>query len=432
MTPPRRYESQDVDISPLSRVLHFDFAGREAPNRFLKGSMEERLCTWRPDNQDQSGIPNAAMFKVYQQWSEGAIGNILTGSIIFEHDQVTQRGDPVIPIGAPFSGERFDAFATLARIGKSNGSLMIGQVNHPGRQIDQSIQPNPISASDVQQAGFAGQVFAKPRAASRQDISRVVEGFAHSAAYLENAGYDGIELHAAHGYLLAQFLSSATNLRTDEYGGNLTNRTRLVLEIAQAIRHRTSPSFILGIKLSSVDFQNDFESGEAKQLCALLEQSSFDFVELSGGALEHFEHKRESTRKREAFFLDFAETIAPLLERTKIYITGGFKTAGAMVQALDKVDGVGLARPLCQEPQLCRSILRGDVKGAIKQDPDEDNYGLTNVVAGTQIRRISQGLEPLDMSREYDEPSFMREMNAWLSRLTSDAKLYGFFIFTPT
>ncbi|KAI9706793.1 MAG: hypothetical protein M1820_004764 [Bogoriella megaspora] len=408
MASPRRYASQNVDISPLSRGLHFDFADREAPNRFLKGAMEERLCTWDPDNHEKSGIPDAAMFKLYEKWSDGAIGNILTGSIVFEHDQMTQRGDPMIPIEAPFSGDRFDAFATLARIGKSHGSLMIGQVNHPGRQIDESTQPHPISASDVPQAGFAGQKFAIPRPASKHDISRIMEGFAHSAAYLEKAGFDGIEIHAAHGYLLSQFLSPASNLRTDEYGGDLTNRARLIAEIAQATRHRTSQSFVLGIKLNSVDFQGDFDSGEAKQLCALIEQSSFDFIELSGGGLEHFEHKRESTRKREAFFLDFAESIAPLLDRTRIYTTGGFKTAGAM------------------------SILARNVEAAIKQAPSEDNYGITNIVAGTQIRRISQGLEPLDMSREYDEQSFMKEMNAWLGRLANDTRLYGFFHITPS
>ena len=120
--------------------------------------------------------------------------------------------------------------------------------------------------------------------------------------------------------------------------------------------------------------------------CASLENHQFDFVELSGGTYEElaFQHKRESTKKREAFFLEFAETIAPTLTKTKTYITGGFKTAAAMVKALQTVDGVGLARPLCQEFNFCNDILSGKIKGAIRQRLDENNFGLTNIAAGSK------------------------------------------------
>ena len=213
------------------------------------------------------------------------------------------------------------------------------------------------------------------------------------------------------GYLLSQFLSPTTNHRTDKYGGTLANRSRLILEIAQEIRKRVPSSFILGIKLNSVEFQNKgFDTSECRQLCASLEANHFDFVELSGGTYEElaFAHKRESTKKREAFFLDFAETIVPALTKTKTFITGGFKTVGAMVKALDTVDGVGLARPVCQEPRLCADILSGKVKGAIKQRLDESNFGITNVAAGSQIRMIGKDQEPIDLSREENEEAFMK------------------------
>ena len=158
------------------------------------------------------------------------------------------------------------------------------------------------------------------------------------------------------------------------------------MEIAQEIHKRVPSSFIVGIKINSVEFQNKgFDTEECKQLCTRLEENRFDFVELSGGTYEEiaFAHKRESTKKREAFFLDFAEAIVPALHKTKTYITGGFKTIGAMVKALNIVDGVGLARPVCQEPRLCADILAGKVKGAIKQRIDENNFGITNVAAGS-------------------------------------------------
>jgi len=142
-----------------------------------------------------------------------------------------------------------------------------------------------------------------------------------------------------------------------------------------------------------VEFQDKgFKPEEAKQLCALLEQNRFDFVELSGGTYQSlaFAHKRDSTRKREAFFLEFAELIGPALSKTKVYVTGGFKSAGAMVHALESVDGIGLARPVCQEPRLCKDIVNGKVKAAIKMRLDDDNFGLTNVAAGKLCKDITQ------------------------------------------
>lgn len=276
-----------------------------------------------------------------------------------------------------------------------------------------------------------GMTFAKPHAASQEEIDNIVEGFAHAAEYMEKAGYDGIELHGAHGYLLAQFLSPTTNERTDKYGGSLENRARLILEIAQAIRKRTQPDFIVSIKLNSVEFQDKgFRSDEARELCAMLEENRFDFVELSGGTYEQlaFEHKRDSTKKREAFFMEFADSIAPALKRTKSYVTGGFKTVGAMVHALNVVDGVGLGRPVAQEPHLCKDILEGKIKGAIKQGLDENNFGLTNVAAGTQIRQIGKDQEPIDLSKEENLQAFMKDMGAWADKMGKDSAMqsYGY------
>lgn len=130
-------------------------------------------------------------------------------------------------------------------------------------------------------------------------------------------------------------MSATTNLRTDTYGGSLRNRARLIVEIAQAIQKRVKPSFILNIKLNSVEFQeNGFQPEEARELVTILEDNKFDFVELSGGTYEKFvmRHERDSTKHREAFFIEFAEKITPALKQTKSYITGGLKTVGAMVK----------------------------------------------------------------------------------------------------
>ncbi|KAK3114700.1 hypothetical protein LTR53_006711 [Teratosphaeriaceae sp. CCFEE 6253] len=434
MAPAARYESEDVDASPLGKPLKYEFSGKTAPNRFMKGAMTERLSSWDPKNLEARGIPSKQLINVYRRWGEGAIGNILTGNIIIDYENLEAAGNPIIPRGAPYEGERFEAFKELAEQGKAHGMLMVGQVSHGGRQVSDNLQKHPVSASDVQlQGNVMGMTFAKPRPASEQDIADITEGFAHAAEFLEKAGYDGIELHGAHGYLLAQFLSPTTNQRTDKYGGSLENRARLVLEIAQEVRKRTSPSFILGIKLNSVEFQDKgFDPESAKQLCTLLEQNTFDFVELSGGTYESlaFEHKKESTKKREAFFMEFADLIAPALTKTKVYVTGGFLTAGAMVKALETVDGVGLARALCQEPTFCKTLLEGKAKGTPKPavDLDAGQFGGSIVAAGTQIRQMGKDQAPVDLTRKENVDPFMQDLGKFFQDMASneDGTKYGY------
>jgi 2,4-dienoyl-CoA reductase-like NADH-dependent reductase (Old Yellow Enzyme family) len=438
MSRTERYESDNVDAAPLGKPLKFEFSGKTAPNRFLKGAMTERISSWDPKNLEARGVPSTDLVNAYRRWGEGGIGLILSGNIMIDYDQLEAAGNPIIPKDAPYNGQRFERFRDMATQGKAEGNLMVGQVSHPGRQVEERIQKDPVSASDIQLKGdVMGMKFAQPHAASEAEIADIIERFAHAAEYLEKAGWDGVELHGAHGYLLAQFLAPSTNQRTDKYGGSLENRSRLILEIAQAIRKRTRSDFILGIKLNSVEFQDKgFEPEEAKKLCALLEENRFDFVELSGGTYESlaFGHKRDSTKKREAFFLEFADLIAPVLSKTKTYVTGGFKTVGAMVSALDVVDGVGLARPLAQEPRFCKDVLSGKIKGAIKQQFDENDFGITNVAAGTHIRQIGKDHEPIDLSKGENVEAFKKDMGAWGQKLGGDKEMkeYGYVDITSS
>lgn len=429
-----RYDSEKVDVTPLGKPLHFEFANQTAKNRFLKAAMTERLSSWDSKNLEKRGIPSKELINVYRRWGEGEFGVILTGNVMMEYDQLEAPGNPIIPYEAPFSGPRFEAFKEMAEVSKAHGSLIVAQVSHPGRQVEERIQPNPVSASDIQLEGeVMGMHFAKPHAATEDDIKNIKNRFVYAAEYLYKAGYDGIQLHGAHGYLLAQFLSQTTNKRKDQYGGSLENRARLITEIADAIREKVpSTGFSVGIKINSVEFQKSgFSPEEAKELVSLLETHKFDFVELSGGTYESlaFIHQRESTKKRESFFIEFAEQITPGLKHTKSYVTGGLKTTGAMIRALDSVDGVGLARPVCQEFELPREILSGKVTGAIEQKLDQDNFGLTNVAAGTQIRQVGRDQQPIDLSKKENVDVFMKDMGAWGKKMQEDAanmNMYGY------
>lgn len=198
MAPSQRYESEDVDVSPLGKPLKFEFSGRTAPNRFLKGAMTERISSWDPKDLEARGIPSENLINVYKRWGEGQLGTILTGKIMMEYDQLEAAGNPIIPRTAKPEGKRFEAFKKLASASKAHGSLIIGQVSHPGRQCESRIQKNPVSASDIQLEGnVMGMTFEKPHAASSEEIEQIKEGFTHAAEYLHAAGYDGIELHGA-------------------------------------------------------------------------------------------------------------------------------------------------------------------------------------------------------------------------------------------
>ena len=198
MAPAARYDSEDVSPAPLGQPLHFEFSGQTAPNRFLKAAMTERISSWDPKNFEARGIPSKNLINVYKRWGEGQLGTILTGNIMIEYDQLEAAGNLIIPRGVEFSGERFEAFKKLAAESKKHGSLIVGQVSHPGRQVESRIQKDPVSASDVQLEGnVMGMTFEKPHPASTEEIERIIDGFAHAAEFLHKAGYHGIELHGA-------------------------------------------------------------------------------------------------------------------------------------------------------------------------------------------------------------------------------------------
>jgi 2,4-dienoyl-CoA reductase-like NADH-dependent reductase (Old Yellow Enzyme family) len=363
--------------------------------------------------------------------------------VIF-YDQLESVGDPVIPPDAPFSGKRFEAFRDWANAVKQNGSLMVAQVSHPGRQCHKYFQDRPVAASAVPY-DFSGPrrplQFNDPHTASPGEIDAIIDSFAHAAEYLEKAGFDGMQLHAANGFLLSGFLSTSTNLRTDKYGGDIDNRMRIHLEIERAIRRRVSHNFILGIKINSTEFQESaFTPQEANRVCLALENHHFDFVELSGGSSENLmtgnqhagETVRESTQKREAYFQAFAEQIVPGLTKTKVYLTGGLRTVGGMISALETVDGIGLARPLCQEFTLCKDMLEGRISGSIIPKMELGEFWLALMAGNRTIREVGQGKEPLQLWKDDVVQSLRAGYESWIDNKSSDREYITYYGFAST
>ncbi|KAF5019957.1 hypothetical protein F66182_8016 [Fusarium sp. NRRL 66182] len=422
-----RNGSEAVDPAPLLQPLEYVFSGRTAANRFLKAAMSEKLATWDFKHVSARGFPTKELITLYKNWGAGGWGSILTGNIIIDPVNLEGPGNLVIPAEEGFEGRRFDGYKELATEAKKHGSLIIGQVSHAGRQVEAWLQPNPISASDVQlRSSSMNRTFGVPRPATKEDIATVINGFAHAAEYLEKAGFDGIELHGAHGYLIAQFLSPSTNKRTDEYGGSRENRFRIVHEIIQEIRRRVSPQFIIGIKANAIEYAPDgVDVEDAKELVVALEKARYDFVELSGGNYEKFAftHDKEENRKRENYFLNQAEVIRKALKGDiRVFSTGGFKTVKAMVDALQIIDGIGIGRASAQEPRFIQTLKKDSVPGTIQQTLDEDDVLKRLAAAGVQITQIANNLEPVDLSVQENTDAMWNDLMQHFQKVAADTE----------
>ena len=209
---------------------------------------------------------------------------------------------------------------------------------------------------------------------TEEDIEAVIAGFARCAKVLVNAGFTGVQLHAAHGYLLSQFLSPRSNQRVDQWGGSLENRARLLLSCVARVRAAVGPAVPVSVKLNSADFQRGgFDFNESLQVAKWLEQASADLIEISGGTyeqprllnLEGMEPVEEqsvaaSTRAREAYFVDFAEAMRKEIN-IPLMVTGGLRRLDAMNAALETgcADMIGIGRPMCVVTDAPAQLLGG-------------------------------------------------------------------------
>ncbi len=379
-------------MSQLSTVLSLA-NGQELDNRIAKSAMSERLA--HPD-----GRVSAELIRLYARWASSGAGLLITGNVMVDEKAIGESGNVIVEDERDLEGLR--AWAEAA---KSNGARIYMQINHPGRQAPRTVTKHPVAPSAVRLAG-AGPLFKVPRALDTLEIEGIIERFAKTAHIAEKAGFDGVQIHGAHGYLVSQFLSPRTNLRDDAWGGDAVRRRRFLIEVVRRVRARVSDRFAVGLKLNSADFQKGgFDESESMSLLEELDREALDFVEISGGTYESAQMfsettpKRESTQKREAFFLDYVEQARSRI-RCPLMLTGGFRTLAGMEEALagGAVDIIGLARPMAIEPELPRLLLSGERDAALTVRLSTGIKTLDSVIQGswyqTQIDRMGRGQAP--------------------------------------
>lgn len=382
---------------PLSAPLSLP-CGVVLPNRIAKSALSEQLSDWH-------NRPTEALVQLYQRWSRSGAGLLITGNVMIDGGALEEPRNVVVADDAELPMLRRWADAAQA-----DGSHCWVQISHPGRQTIRSLSGSPVAPSAVRMKFGRGVLYAKPRALKEDEIENIIAAFARTASLCKAAGFKGVQLHAAHGYLVSAFLSPVTNQRTDAWGGDFERRTRFLVEILRRTRAAVGPAYPIGVKLNSADFQRGgFTEEESLETLRVLEREGVDLVEVSGGSYENTvmmgsdTSVRESTRAREAYFLAYAEK-ARAVTRVPLLLTGGFRSLAGMQGALHSgaVDMVGLGRPMCVEPDLPRLLLDGT---ASPIDLPQRRVGMRELDAvlevfwyTQQLHRMAKGKEP-DLKR---------------------------------
>jgi 2,4-dienoyl-CoA reductase-like NADH-dependent reductase (Old Yellow Enzyme family) len=353
-------------------------SGVTLPNRLAKSAMSETLADL------ETNAPTEGLVRVYERWGRSGAGLLITGNVMIDPEGLGEPGNVLVVDDRHRAGLRRWAAAAQA-----HGAQLWMQLNHAGRQAPKRLTRRPVAPSEVPLHGM-GSLFARPRALEAREIEALVARFGAAAAVAKDAGFAGVQIHAAHGYLISQFLSPRTNLRDDAWGGDPARRSRFLLEIVRAIRAAVGPAFPIGVKLNSADFQRGgFSIEEAMDVARALEAAGIDLLEVSGGNYESPAmagsgldragpeeprartvrgsrvKQRASSRQREAYFLDYARRIRTVTA-TPILLTGGMRSRAVMEDAIASgaVDVIGMARPMTHTPDLPARLLDGTLDAA--------------------------------------------------------------------
>ena len=390
--------------------------GAVIPNRIAKAAMEENMA-------DADHAPSDALLQLYKAWAEGGCGLMLTGNVMVDRRGMTGPGGVVLE-----DEQHLQRFAQWAQVARAGGAQVWMQINHPGRQMMAELGQQTWSASSVAlDMGKLSNKFSVPKEMTPADIDELQRRFVRSAQLAEQAGFNGVQIHAAHGYLLSQFLSPITNQRRDAWGGSLENRARLLIDIVNAVRASVSPQFVVAVKLNSADFQRGgFSPDDAKRVVGMLNGLKVDLVELSGGSYEapamQGQARDGRTLAREAYFLEFAQDILSVAQMP-LMVTGGIRRKAVAEQVIASgVALAGIATALAIDPKLPNAWRNGQDKSAALPPITWKNKMMaalaTMAVVKFQMKRLSQG------RRTHPEVSPLRALVLQQIMAASQTKTY--------
>ena len=369
--------------------------GAKLPNRLAKSAMSENLS---PKHHG----PTNELIQLYDRWSSSGAGLLITGNVMIDRKAIAEPGNVLVE-----DKSNFKALQKWAAVVKNTKTHLWPQINHPGRQAIGLINKEVVAPSAVKtKLKGLSSMFKKPKALTEDQIFDIIDRFGNTALILKQAGFSGVQIHAAHGYLISQFLSPLTNLRKDQWGGGLHNRSRFVVEVLRDMRRKVGLHFPIGIKINSADFQRGgFTEDESMEVVKVLDSEGIDLIEISGGNYESpamtGSQKKESTNLREAYFLDYVVKVRQFL-KAPLMLTGGFRTISAMERAVKEaaLDVIGLARPFTLYPNLPNLIFQDKLTLVDVPKPKTgikmfDNTGFVDIKwHEVHIHRLAKGKEP--------------------------------------
>ncbi len=331
----------DKHNTPLALPLTLP-CGTKLKNRIAKSAMSDSLG-------DGAGNPTDDQIRLYERWAKGGLALSIIGEVQGSSHFAEKPGNLILNAHS----DR-DQLGRLAKAGATDNAQLWPQLGHAGAMADAPIStPKGPSALDLPGLSCG--------ALSLDEIQALPAEFAATASLAKELGFGGVEVHAAHGFLLSQFLSPLFNKREDAYGGSLQNRMRLLLEVISAVRKAVGPDFPVGLKLNATDqLEGGFEEAQSLEVIAALDQMTLDLIDISGGT--YFPGATSSSDRSGSgpYFLEFSgrareKTSIPLM------VTGGFKTFAQAESAIaeGKADLIGLARSLVLEPELPSFWLSG-------------------------------------------------------------------------
>jgi 2,4-dienoyl-CoA reductase-like NADH-dependent reductase (Old Yellow Enzyme family) len=323
------------------------------PNRIVRSATAECMA-------GDDGRLTEKIFPFYRELAEGGTGLIVTG-----HMYVHPTGKAHPEMTGIHTDKMLPGLTRLVDTVHQAGGLIAAQINHAGIKNDAESLPEAVGPSSL--SAEEPYVSRDSRAFTTEEIEALIEAFAQAARRAQQAGFDAVQIHAAHGYLNSQFLSPLTNRRTDEWGGSFENRLRFLREVVAAVRAEVGSDYPLFTKLGMMDGVeggNTLEDGA--HIVAELAGMGLDAIELSGGIGGK---KINSIAKgirdegREAYFIDFARTAKQVTD-LPVILVGGFRSRPVMerVLATGDADFISMARPLINDPYFPNKLKSGEVE----------------------------------------------------------------------